>query len=131
MKITKKLAYGVNENTPSELLYVKRIILRDYKTQGKNNKTFMGMMSNFSNFKIFQYNYDKAQDSDYFKWQYVNNKGEEDWTHIDLSTYQDNLEGVYMMRKLLEICENTYIDIDVEVQYDDIRNLIKKVEEIK
>lgn len=125
MKITKKLAYGVDENTPEELLYVKRIILRDYKTQGENNKLFMQIMGNF---KIFQYNYDKAQDSDYFKWQYVNNKDEEDWTHIDLSTYQDNLEGVYMMRKLLEICENTYIDIDVEVQYDDIRNLIKKVE---
>lgn len=128
MKITKKLAYGVDENTLEELLYVKRIILRDYRSQGKNNKLFMEIMSNF---KIFQYNYDKAQDSDYFSWQYVNDKGEKDWTHIDLSAYQDNLEGVYMMRKLLEICENTYTDIDVEVQYDDIRNLIKKVEEIK
>ena len=83
-----------------------------------------------SNFKIFQFNYNKAKDSDYFFWQYINDKGEKDWTHVDLSCYDDSIEGIYKMWNLYEICKTTYTDIDVEVQFDDIRNLIKKIEEI-
>ena len=126
MNIKKTLCYGVDENTKEELLYVKRIILRDYKNKGENNKTFMQIMSNF---KIFQYNHDKAMDSDYFSWQYVNDKGEKDWTHVDISCYDDDMYGVYKMWSLYEICKTTYTDIDVEIQFDDINNLIKKIEE--
>ena len=125
MKITKKLCYGTDENTPKELLYVKRIILRNYKNP-ENVKTFMDIMSNFN---IFQFNYDKAKDSDYFMWQYVDDKGNKDWTHVDLSCYDDSIEGVYKMWKLYEICETTYTDIDVEVQFDSIENMINKVKE--
>ncbi len=125
MKITEKLCYGTDENTPKELLYVKRIILRNYK-EPQNVKTFLEIMSNFH---IFQYNYDKAMDSDYFMWQYVNDKGEKDWTHVDLSCYDDSIEGVYKMWSLYEICKTTYTDIDAEIQFDSIENLVNKIEE--
>ena len=126
MNISKKLSYGVKEDTPKELLYPKRIILRNYKDPTKV-KTFMEIMKNFN---IFQYNFKSAKDSDYFFWQYVDDKGEKQWNHIELSCYDDNTEMVYKMFSLLKICETTYTDIDVEVQYDDIRNVIKKIEEV-
>ena len=125
MKITKKLAYGVSEDTSKELLYVKRIILRSYK-EPDNNIQFM---KSISNFKIYQYNYDKAQDSDYFSWLFVDDKGVEHWNHIELSCYDDGIEGIYKMYDLLKICESSDLDIDAEVTYGDIRNTIKKIEE--
>ena len=125
MNITKKLAYGVPEDTKQELLYVKRIILRNYKEPNKI-KTFLEVMSNF---KIYQYNYNEAKTSDYFMWQYVNDKGEVDWKHVDLCSYQDNMESVYKMWALYKICEGLYTDIDVEVQFDNIENLINKIKE--
>lgn len=125
MKITKKLCYGVDENTPKELLYVKRIILRNYKEPEKV-KTFMELISNF---KIYQYNYDNSKDSDYFLWQYVNDKGKEDWKSVDLCCYQDNMESVYKMWTLYEICKTTYTGIEVEVQFDNIENLVNKIKE--
>ena len=125
MKITKKLAYGVSEDVKESLLYPKRIILRNYK-EPKNIETFLEVMSNF---KIYQYNYNKSQDSDYFMWQYVNDKWEKDYTHVDLCVYQNNMESIYKMYNLLNICESLYTDIDVEVQYDNIENLINKIKE--
>lgn len=125
MNITEKLSYGVDENTPKELLYVKRIILRNYK-EPKNVRLFIEIMSNF---KIYQYNYKDSKTSDYFMWQYVNDKGEKDWTHVDLCCYQDNMESVYKMWSLYEICKNTYTDINVEVQFDNIENLVNKIKE--
>lgn len=124
MIITKKLYYGVSEDTPKELLYVKKIILRSYDDENKN-KTFMEIMSNF---KIYQFNYDKAEDSDYFMWQYVNDNGIRDWKHIDLCCYQSDMESVHKMWNLFKICETTNIDINAEIQFDDIRNLIKEIE---
>ena len=38
MEITEKLCYGVKENTPKELLYVKRIILRSYDDENRNKE---------------------------------------------------------------------------------------------
>lgn len=124
MNITKKLCYGTDENIPEELLYVKRIILRNYKAP-QRVKTFLEILSNF---KIFQYNYDKAIDSDYFLWQNVE-KDEKDWTHVDLCCYQNSIEGVYKMWSLYKICEDTYTDINCEVQFEDIRKLVNEIEE--
>lgn len=124
MKITKKLSYGVNENTPKEFLYIRRIILRSYDNE-ENNKKFMETLKYF---KIFQYNCEKAQDSDYFMWQYVDDKGNRDWKHIDLSSYMAGMDMVYNMYKLYAICKETDIDINAEVQFGDIRTLISKLE---
>ena len=125
MKIIEKLCYGVDENTPKELLYVKRIILRNYK-EPKNVKTFMEIMSNF---KIYQYNYDKAIDSDYFFWQYVDDNDQKDWGQVDLCCYQDNIESIHKMWNLYEICKTTYTDIYAEIQFDSIENLVNKIKE--
>lgn len=125
MKITEKLCYGVDENIPKELLYVKRIILRNYKEPEKI-KTFMEIMGNF---KIYQYNYDDSKTSDYFMWQYVDDKDNKDWKHVDLCCYQNNMESIYKMWSLYEICKTTYTDIDVEVQFDNIENLVNKIKE--
>ena len=124
MKITKRLCYGVSENTPKEKLYVKKIILRSYKDPTKN----INFMAILNNFKIYQYNYNDSKTSDYFFWQYVDDDGQKDWKHIDICSYQNNMESIFKMYKLLEICENTDIDIDAEVQYDDINNLLKDID---
>lgn len=124
MKITKKLCYGVDENTPKELLYVKRIILRSYDDETRNKK----FMENLKDFKIYQYNYKKSEDSDYFMWQYVDDNGKEDWKHIDLCCYQNNMESIHKMWHLYEICNSLNIDINAEIQFEDVRNLIKKIE---
>lgn len=124
MKITEKLCYGVNENTPRNFLYVKIIILRSYDDENRN-KLFLETMQNF---KIFQYNHNNSKDSDYFFWQYVNDEGQEDWKHIQLCCYQNNMESVYKMWKLYEICKNVGVNINAEIQFDDIRNLIREIE---
>lgn len=125
MKIIKKLSYGVNENTDERLLYVKRIILNG---DPDKIKFFLAIMSNY---KIFQYNYDKAKDCDYFFWQYVDDKGNKDFTHIELSCYDNNIYGVYKMWSLYKICSTTYTDIEAIITFDNIENLINKIKEEK
>lgn len=122
-RITKKLCYGVNEDTDERLLYVKRITISNYK-EPVYVKTFMELLDNF---KIFQYNYNKAYDCDYFFWQYVNDNGEKNWQSADLSVYYDDMSGIFKMGKLVEILENTYSNLDVIIMYDDINNLVNKI----
>lgn len=125
MKISEKLCYGTDENTPKELLYVKRIILRNYK-EPKNVKTFMETISNF---KIYQYNYNDSKTSDYFFWQYVDDKDQKNWQQVDLCCYQNNMESIYKMWSLYEICKTTCTNIDAEIQFDSIENLVNKIKE--
>lgn len=124
MEITKKLCYGVDENTPKELLYIERIILRSYDDENRN-KEFMKLLDDF---KVYQYNYDKAKDSDFFMWQYINDKGEKDWKHIELCCYQNDIQSIHKMLNLYDLCRTFDTSIKVEVQFDDIRNLVAKVE---
>lgn len=129
MEIVEKLSYGVSENIKKELLYIKKIVISNYKNADMVEK-FMSNMSIMSNFNIYQYNYNDSKTSDYFMWQYVDNKGIKNWQSVDLCCYQDNIESVYKMWKLKEICENTYIDLTATIYYDDIRNLVKNIEEV-
>lgn len=124
MEITKKLCYGVNENTPKELLYIKKIILRSYDDENKN-KEFMKLLDDF---KVYQYNYDKAKDSDFFMWLYVDDKGKEHWNQVELCCYQNDIQSVYKMFNLYVSCRTFDTSIKVEVQFDDIRNLVNKIE---
>lgn len=124
MEITKKLCYGVNENTPKELLYIKRIILRSYDDENRN-KEFMKLLQDF---KVYQYNYDKAKDSDYFMWLYVDDKGKEHWNQVELCCYQNDIQSIHKMLNLYDLCRTFDMDIKVEVQLDDIRSLVNKIE---
>lgn len=124
MEITKKLCYGVNENTPKELLYIKRIILRSYDDENRN-KEFMKLLDDF---KVYQYNYDKAKDSDFFMWLYVDDKGKEHWNQVDLCCYQNDIQSIHKMLNLYDLCRTFDMNIKVEVRLDDIRNLVAKVE---
>ncbi len=124
MEITKNLCYGVKENTPKELLYVKRIILRSYDDETRN-KEFMKLLDDF---KVYQYNYDEAKDSDYFMWIYVDDNGKEHWNQVDLCCYQVSMQSVYKMWDLYNLCKTFDMNIKAEVQLDDIRNMIFKVE---
>lgn len=124
MKIEKTMSYGIDKNTDERFLYPERIILRDYENEGKNNKIFLDLMSEF---KIYQHNYNDSKTSDYFMWQNVNENGEKDYTHLDFSCYQNNTESIFKMWDLLKICETLYIDIKVLVKFSDIRTLIEEI----
>ena len=125
MEIIEKLCYGVEENTNKDLLYVKKITLSNYK-EPRKVKTFMELLQLF---KIYQYNYDDSKTSDYFFWQFVDDKGEENWQSVDLCCYQNNMESIFKMYKLKEICETTYTDIQATIYYDNIDNLVRKIRE--
>lgn len=124
MEITKRLCYGVDENTPKELLYIKRIILRSYDDENRN-KEFMKLLDDF---KVYQYNYDKAKDSDFFMWLYVDDNGKEHWNQVDLCCYQNDIQSIHKMLNLYDLCRTFDMDIKAEIQFDDIRNLVAKVE---
>lgn len=125
MEIKNNLCYGVDENTPREYLYIDHIILRNYKNPENNIK----IMKKLSNFNIYQYNYNNSLTSDYFFWQYVNDNGEKDFTHIDLCSYQKDMDSIYKMKNLLEIIKNLKIDVSIEVKLNDIRKYITKIDE--
>lgn len=125
MEITKNLCYGVKENTPKELLYVKRIILRSYDDENRN-KEFMKLLDDF---KVYQYNHNKAKDSDYFMWMYVDDNGKEYWNQVDLCCYQVSMQSVYKMWDLYNLCKTFDMNIKAEVQLDDVRNMVFKVED--
>ena len=97
MEIIEKLCYGVEENTNKDLLYVKKITLSNYK-EPRKVKTFMELLQLF---KIYQYNYDDSKTSDYFFWQFVDDKGEKNWQSVDLCCYQNNMESIFKMYKLI------------------------------
>ena len=80
-------------------------------------------------FKIYQYNYDDSKTSDYFFWQFVDDKGEKNWQSVDITCYQNNMESIFKMYKLKEICETTYTDIQATIYYDNIDNLVRKIRE--
>ena len=124
MKITKKNDYAIDDNTPKEYLYIREIILRNYNNP-EINEIFLQTLNNYN---IYQYNYNNAKDSDYFMWQYVNDKNEKDYKHISLTAYQNDMKSIFKMWKLYEICKNTDMDIDVEIRFNDIRELIKKID---
>lgn len=124
MEIIKKLCHGVNEETPKDFLYPQKITIANYKEPEKV-KIFMEIMSNF---KIYQYNYNNSLDSDYFFWQYVDDNGVKNWQSVDLCRYQNNVESVAYMWNLKNICETTYTNLQAIIYYDDIRNLIEKIE---
>lgn len=125
MEIIEKLCYGVEKDTNKNLLYIKKIVLSNYKDTEKV-ETFMEIMKNFN---IYQYNYDNSETSDYFLWQYVDNKGQKNWQSIDLCCYQDNIESVVKMWNLKSICETTNMDLKATIYYDNIENLVRKIRE--
>lgn len=124
-RIKEKLCYGVAENTNKKYLYIDKITIANYKEPTKV-KTFMEIMGNFN---FYQYNYKDAKTSDYFFWQYVDDKGEKNWQSADICVYQNDLSCVYKMQQLYEILKNTYSDLDVIVYYNDIHKLLCKIDE--
>ena len=124
-RFKEKLCYGVNEDIDKKYLYIKKIVIENYK-EPKKVETFMAIMQNF---KFYQYNYDDSKTSDYFFWQFVNENGEKDWKHIDICVYQNDLHYIYKMETLYYILKDTYSDLDVIVYYDDIHNLLEKIDE--
>lgn len=127
INVKEKLLYGVDENIDKRLLYVDKIIISNYKNS-KQVEDCMALLSDKA--KFYQYNFEgKSKDSDYFFWQYVDDKGEKNWQSVDISVYQNSADYDYKMRKLIDFIKFNIggIDLDITIYYNDINKLIEKI----
>ena len=128
ISVKEKLQYGVDENIDKRYLYVDKIKLVNYHHPNEVENVML-LLSDKG--KFYQYNFEgKAKDSDYFFWQYVDDKGEKNWQSVDISVYQNSIDYDYKMRKLIDFIKFNICGIDLEiiVEYNDVRKLIQKID---
>lgn len=123
ISLVSRLCYGINENISKDLLYIDKIILKNYDYPQKNKKIMEELGKKYN---IYQYNCNKTKNSNYFCWQNVEN-GVIDYTHIELSIFKDSLNYHTKMLILLNDIFKLNIDVEIEIEYNNIEKLIEYI----
>ena len=127
--VKEKLVYGIDENIDKRYLYVDKIVISNYK-RPEQVEELMSLLG--SKWSFYQYNDNgkKSKDCDYFFWQYVDDKGENNWQSVDISIIQNSADYDYKMRRLIDYINNNIsgVYVDITIYYGDIRKLIAKID---
>lgn len=125
--IHDKLCYGVPESVDNRYLYIRKIVISNYHNP-ENVEYVMECLSTM--YKFYQYNSNDKKESDYFFWQYVDSGTNiKNFQSVEISVYNADLDYIYKMRKLVEFFkDNNNFDVNVDVYYDNIYNLLDKID---
>lgn len=137
IEMQEELNYGVKDDTDKRLLYVDKVILENYQ-DNKQIKDVMALLG--SKWSFYQYNDNgkKAEECDYFFWQYVpfdaktwtSDEEHACWGSIEICVYNKSMDYDYKMRRLIDYINNNISGVNLKmiIKYGDARKLIERIE---